>query len=58
MGKNYYYVHYSNVNVEGEHILSWYYYNYGFSGAYFVKEFKQEVCYREKEVRNFWGTKK
>ncbi len=57
--RKFYNVYYSNVNVEGEHELSTYNYNYdGFSGACFIKEFKQEVRYREKEVRNFWGTKK
>lgn len=56
--RKFYNVYYSNVNVEGEHELSTYSYNYGFSGACFIKEFKQEVRYREKEVRNFWGTKK
>ena len=56
--RKFYNVYYSNVNVEGEHELSTYNYNYGVSGACFIKEFKQEVRYREKEVRNFWGTKK
>lgn len=58
MERKFYTVYYSNVNVEGEHELSGYYYYYGLDIGYFIKEFKQEVRYREKEVRNFWGTKK
>lgn len=68
MGKNYYYVHYSNVNVEGELELSKYYYlpksyfmytSYGgYYVACFVKEYKQEARYREKEISDRRGTKK
>ena len=68
MGKNYYYVHYSNVNVKGELELSKYYYlpksyfmytSYGgYYVACFVKEYKQEARYREKEISDRRGTKK
>lgn len=68
MEKKYYYVHYSNVNVEGELELSKYYYlpkwyfmytsHGGYYVACFVKEYKQEARYREKEISDRRGTKK
>lgn len=57
MEKKFYTVYYSNVNVEGELRVSEEYVYYEFSFGYFVKEFKQESRYREKEVKGFWGTK-
>lgn len=57
MEKKFYNVYYSNVNVEGELSVSEEHVYYGFSFGYFVKEFKQESRYREKEVKGFWGTK-
>ncbi len=57
MERKFYTVYYSNVNVEGELRVSEEYVYYEFSFGYFVKEFKQESRYREKEVKGFWGTK-
>lgn len=57
MEKKFYTVYYSNVNVEGELRVSEKYVYYEFLYGYFVKEFKQESRYREKEVKGFWGTK-
>ena len=64
MEKKFYNVYYSNVNVEGndeENVVSGYkthQYDWSMLYAYFVKEYKQEARYREKEISDRRGTKK
>ena len=64
MGKKFYNVFYSNVNVEGNdegNVVSGYE-SYRYSNriwrGYFFKGYKQEARYRDKEVSGRWGTKK
>ena len=64
MEKKFYNVYYSNVNVEEndeENVVSGYkthQYDWSMLYAYFVKEYKQEARYREKEISDRRGTKK
>ena len=56
MEKKYYNVYHSNVNVESEPKLTIHEYDYGHY-SYIVKEYKKELCTRNKKVESLFGTK-